>query len=79
VRGSDIYYTAPVLDPCIKGDLLLAKLENGVTSKDILKGFYKNIHQNYLVSIVKQSGSVLPFRDYSTKYSNVEIWMPQRL
>jgi hypothetical protein len=41
---SDTYYTALVLDPHIKGDLLLAELEDKVTGKDILKGLHENIH-----------------------------------
>ena len=52
---SNIYYTAPILDPCIEGDLLQAKRENKVTGKNIVKSFHKNIHQNYSVSMVEQS------------------------
>ena len=41
---SDTYYTALVLDPCVKGDLLLAELEDEVIGKDIIKGLRRNIH-----------------------------------
>jgi hypothetical protein len=51
---SDTYYTALVLDPHIKGDLLLAELEDEVTGKDILKGLCENIHQNYSVNSATQ-------------------------
>jgi hypothetical protein len=61
---SDTYYTALVLDPRVKSNLLLAKLEDEVTGKDISKDLYENIHQNYSVSMVKQSGPVPPPRDY---------------
>ena len=53
----NIYYTALVLELRIKGDLLLAELEDEVTDKDILEGLCKNIHQNYSVNIVEQSQS----------------------
>jgi hypothetical protein len=78
---SDTYYTALVLDPYIKGNLLLAELEDEVTGKDTLKGLHENIHQNYSVSTVEQSqsGPIQPPKDYSTKYSNVKTRMLQRL
>lgn len=47
----NIYYTALVLELRIKGDLLLAELEDEVTDKDILEGLCKNIHQNYSVNM----------------------------
>jgi hypothetical protein len=54
---SDTYYTVLVLDPRVKGDLLLAELEDEVTGKDIIEGLCRNIHQNYSVNMVEQSQS----------------------
>jgi hypothetical protein len=77
--ASDTYYTALVLDPRVKGDLLLDELEDEATGKDILKSLRENLHQNYSVSIIELSGPAQSPGDYSSEYSNVEIRMLQRL
>ena len=59
----------------LKVDLLLTEPEDEVTGKDTLGTIRKSIPQKDSVSMVEQSGPVLPPRDYSTEYSNVEIQM----
>ena len=44
---SDTYYTALILDPRVKGDLLLEELENEITGKEILQTLRDNLHRNY--------------------------------
>ena len=44
---SDTYYTALILDPRVKGDLLLEELEDETTGKEILQTLRDNLHRNY--------------------------------
>jgi hypothetical protein len=44
---SDIYYTALVLDPRIKGDLLLYELEDQANSMDIIQYLRDDLHSRY--------------------------------
>lgn len=44
---SDIYYTALILDPRVKGDLLLYELDNEDTGRNILQVLRDNLHEKY--------------------------------
>lgn len=45
---SDAYYTALVLDPRVKGDLILSELEDKEAGDMILTAIRENLHQKYL-------------------------------
>ncbi|EED22687.1 hypothetical protein TSTA_061750 [Talaromyces stipitatus ATCC 10500] len=53
--ASDTYYTALILDPRVKGDLLLDKLEDEATRREILKALRDNIHRDYSVTTMESS------------------------
>ncbi|KAJ5900204.1 uncharacterized protein N7473_004274 [Penicillium subrubescens] len=44
---SDIYYTALILDPCVKGDLLLYELDDEDTGRNILQALHDDLHCKY--------------------------------
>ncbi|KAK9333651.1 hypothetical protein V1520DRAFT_351781 [Lipomyces starkeyi] len=44
---SDTYYTALILDPRVKGDLLLGELQGEEAGGDILHAIRDGLHQNY--------------------------------
>jgi hypothetical protein len=44
---SDTYYTTLILDPRVKGDLLLYELEDKATSREILQSLRDNLHSKY--------------------------------
>jgi hypothetical protein len=45
---SDIYYTAVILDPRVKGNLILNKLDNKETRNIILTAIRENLYEKYL-------------------------------
>jgi hypothetical protein len=45
--ASDIYYTALVLGPRVKGDLLLYEMEDKDTGRKILQALRDNLHCKY--------------------------------
>jgi hypothetical protein len=45
--ASDIYYTALVLDPRVKGDLLLFEIEGKETGRNILEALRDKLHSKY--------------------------------
>ena len=71
--ASDTYYTALILDPRVKGDLLLEELEDEATRREILQALRDNLHCDYPVNTVESS---LPMaqslQECSTEYSDVE-------
>ncbi|EED23819.1 hypothetical protein TSTA_072110 [Talaromyces stipitatus ATCC 10500] len=44
---SDTYYTALILDPRVKGDLLLYELDDEDTGRKILQALRGNLHEKY--------------------------------
>lgn len=48
--ASDTYYTALILDPRVKGDLLLEELEDEDTGRRILQSLRDNLHRDYSVN-----------------------------
>ena len=55
IDASDIYYIALILDPQVKGDLLLEELEDKATKREILQALYDNLHHNYPVNTIESS------------------------
>jgi hypothetical protein len=78
--ASDTYYTALILDPRVKGDLLLEELEDEATGREILQALRDNLHRDYPVNTVESS---LPMaqslQECSTEYSDVESRLRKRL
>ncbi|EED20405.1 hypothetical protein TSTA_036310 [Talaromyces stipitatus ATCC 10500] len=77
---SDTYYTALILDPQIKGDLLLNKLEDKTTGREILQALRDSLHHDYSVATIELS---LPtgqsLLEHNTKHSDVESQLLKRL
>lgn len=71
----DAYYTALVLDPWVKGDLILSELSNKDAGKLIIEAIHTNIHQKYHIKHAspESTGSRQSTPD------NVESWMLQQL
>ncbi|KAK9489764.1 hypothetical protein V1508DRAFT_426994 [Lipomyces doorenjongii] len=45
--ASDTYYTALILDPRVKGDLLTNELEDEDAAKEVLRALRLNLNHNY--------------------------------
>jgi hypothetical protein len=69
---SEIYYTALVLDPQVKGDLILQELEDKEAGNLILKDIYDKLCQKYLPT---NGNSNISYQSTLTKHSNVESQM----
>ncbi|EED11419.1 conserved hypothetical protein [Talaromyces stipitatus ATCC 10500] len=80
IDTSDIYYTTLILDPQIKGDLLLNKLEDKTTGREILQALRDNLHRDYSVATIELS---LPtgqsLLEHNIKHSDVESQLLKRL
>jgi hypothetical protein len=77
---SDTYYTALILDPRVKGDLILKELDDIEAGNLILKAIRDNLHQNYPLpecEIPQPQISDQSIPDI--KRSNVQTRMLQRL
>lgn len=78
--ASDTYYTALILDPRVKGDLLLDELEDENTGRKILQSLRDNLHRDYPVNTLESSLPTAPYLlESSTGYSNVESRLLKRL
>ena len=56
IDESDTYYTALILDPRVKGDLILKELDDIEAGNLILKAIRDNLHQNYQLPECESSG-----------------------
>ncbi|KAK9481809.1 hypothetical protein V1527DRAFT_478451 [Lipomyces starkeyi] len=54
---SDTYYTALILDPRVKGDLIVGELEDKEAGNLILKAIRDNLHLKYPLTESESSGS----------------------
>ncbi|EED14540.1 hypothetical protein TSTA_107470 [Talaromyces stipitatus ATCC 10500] len=78
--ASDTYYTALILDPRIKGDLLLDKLEDKTTGREILQALRDNLHRDYSVATMESSSPTRQFLlEHNTEHSDVESRLLKRL
>jgi hypothetical protein len=78
--ASDTYYTALILDPRVKGDLLLDELEDETIGREILQALRDNLHRDYSVATMESNlptGQSLLER--STEHSDVESRLLKRL
>jgi hAT family C-terminal dimerisation region len=76
---SEIYYTALVLDPRVKGDLISRELEDKEASDLILEAIRNNLHKKYPPTTSESSRSGPPESTPDLGRSNVESRMLQRL
>jgi hypothetical protein len=80
---TDTYYTALVLDPRIKGDLLLYELEDQANSIDIIQYLRDDLHSRYPASRTSESEphdiSDSGYQEPVQKKSKVGTRMLQRL
>ncbi|KAK9484588.1 hypothetical protein V1527DRAFT_469722 [Lipomyces starkeyi] len=77
---SDTYYTALILDPRVKGDLIVGELEDKEAGNLILKAIRDNLHLKYPFTESESPGSRISQRSIpNMKRSNVESRMLQRL
>ncbi|EED14716.1 hypothetical protein TSTA_041910 [Talaromyces stipitatus ATCC 10500] len=74
---SNTYYTALILDPRVKGDLLLYELDDEDTSRKILQALHGNLYKKY-PDTTNQRTMAEP-TDYSHKKQKVGSWMLRRL
>jgi hypothetical protein len=74
---SDTYYTAMILDPRVKGDLLLYELEDKDTGREILQSLRDDLHSKYPETSEPLNTTILP--DCSHKRQKVGSRMLQRL
>ncbi|EED21581.1 hypothetical protein TSTA_088170 [Talaromyces stipitatus ATCC 10500] len=78
--ASDTYYTALILDPRVKGDLLLDELEDEATRREILKALHDNLHRDYSVATMGSSLTIgQSLLEYNTNYNDVESRLLKRL
>lgn len=78
--ASDTYYTALILDPRIKGDLLLDELEDETTGREILQALRDNLHRDYSVATMESSSPTRQFLlEHNTEHSDVESRLLKRL
>ena len=74
----DVYYTALILDPRVKGDLILSEIEDKEAGKLILKAICDNLYQRYSLLERELQGISLPQLFIPTSQSsNVESRMLQ--
>lgn len=80
VDASDTYYTALILDPRNKGDLLLEELEDETTGREILQSIRDNLHRDYPVKNVESSLSTSQslLEGSTSEYSDVESRLLKR-
>ncbi|KAL4861343.1 hypothetical protein BDV12DRAFT_180408, partial [Aspergillus spectabilis] len=76
--ASDIYYTALVLDPRVKGDLLLYEIEDKETGRKILETLRNNLHYKY-PEIIEPLATIQPQDQHVNKKQKVGSRMLQRL
>jgi hypothetical protein len=76
---SEIYYTALVLDPRVKGDLISGELEDKEASDLILAAIRDNLHKKYPPTTSSSSRSGPSESTPDSGHSNVESRMLQRL
>jgi hypothetical protein len=73
----DTYYTALVLDPRVKGELILRELQDGNAGTMILDTIRTNLHQRYEASNLEHDGTTL--QQTSTERDDVESRMLKKL
>jgi hypothetical protein len=77
---SDTCYTALILDPRVKGDLILKELDDIEAGNLILKAIRDNLHQNYLLPECDSSGPQISQQsNLNIKHNSVHTRMLQRL
>ncbi|EED15792.1 conserved hypothetical protein [Talaromyces stipitatus ATCC 10500] len=77
--ASDTYYTALILDPRVKGDLLLDELEDKATGREILQALRGNLHCDYSVTMESSSTTGQSLLEYNTEHNDVESRLLKRL
>jgi hypothetical protein len=79
---SDVYYTALILDPQIKGEMLVKELQaDGDSGRLILHELCSTLHQNYPPEYPKNMSETAEplFTDYHDKYEDVVSQLLQKL
>ncbi|EED14602.1 hypothetical protein TSTA_040810 [Talaromyces stipitatus ATCC 10500] len=70
--ASDTYYTALILDPRAKGDLLLDELEDKATGREILQALRGNLHCDYSVATMESSSTTgQSLLEYNTEHNDL--------
>ncbi|KAJ5743520.1 hypothetical protein N7533_010622 [Penicillium manginii] len=77
--NTDAYYTALILDPRVKGDILLHKLSDNEAGQMIINTIRENIHEQYRHELVDTQTSSTNAVLLDNHHNSIEMRMLQRL